>query len=238
MSIFKSNHYKILMGMDVSEEFKRKEYKSILLSQTYLDLCAKVDEKTNRLKSIARESNDLKRQRSKSKKAFEAAKNELSRIAIEIAISEAENQEIDEKMQEDYSHAKQLYVTAKKEYETIKTKPMPAKSLKEKAEKELELAEAERVTFLCANESLLIQEKTELQDEIEEAWNVYGFRNSVIKSIQQDLEKVLKALSAICEHGHHQYKKIACVAGVYEAFECKRCNDRYTHGLPAVWADK
>lgn len=231
--ISKRRNYRIPQKCS-TQPFKRKERKSILTNQKYFDLQANVDSAEKTLKDIIKECDLLTLQQNKSRKAYEVAKKDLSKIATEKAILEAENAEIDEELCDRYQQAKISFITEKQNFEMLKTKSV---SGKKQAEQNLELAQKKLLAFLLAYEEKLIIEKAELEAELKEAYEIYGCINNTIRSIQDDLNQVKKALSFICASSWHDYEKIK-TSYDSETFRCKRCGDVYTQDLPAVWADK
>lgn len=217
--------------------FKRKEYASILANQEYFDLCANLTMASSILKDIEDKCKSIAEQQTESQKAYSIAKSELSNIATEKAILEAENKAVGEALYERYEQAKTALITAEQRCEMLETKFVPGK---EEAKQKLELAQKALKDFLLPHEAELIVEKTELEKELKRAWDFYGpfygFRAEPIESIQNDLDKVKKALSLVCGD-NHIYERVESRTPDTETFRCKRCGHEYYNRLPALWAD-
>jgi len=211
--------------------FERKERKSVLASQEYLELYATMTRAKEILKDITDESEALACRQKESESAYEVVRSELSIIATEKAMLEAEGNEIGKDLEERYQQAKISFVRVKNEYEAIKAVLVLGK---EEAEQKLKLIQESLKTFLCAHEEELIEERKILEREKKEAFEYYIYVNDTIESIGNDLFQVMMALKVICGNNHVYENSIN---GDYEIFRCKRCGHKYSRHLPPMDKD-
>lgn len=218
---------------------------SILKSQAYLDLLAKVADAEQKLKSTFEESEVLKQQKWQRECEYDHATYELKKVALERAILEAEGNEVTIEIQEHYQQAKEKYVQTKQDHEIIKKKKGPKK---QRAQWRLKMAQEAVETFIFEHESELIAEKIKLEGKIIAEINKRRRGRCVItgksdeqKAIENELKEINEALRTICNKTSHLYEKVLTHTvrdARGETFVCKRCGYKYYQANSSSFTDK
>lgn len=207
---------------------------SILKSQTFYELLVKFTEAKRKLVEAEQKDFSLSQDEESFEHFYQEAKNELSKVAIERAMQEAEGNEVTEEIQERYHQALENFVKKKQDYQNFKQERA---RLLQVAHEEVKKIKQELEPFICTGEEDLIAEKTRLQNELNKlkenyerefyksydnltrcgydsdtAWRISSInisKSDKRKTIEYELELINNASSIICEKKGHMYELVS-----------------------------